>query len=154
VPDGWRRIPGERAMRLATFETGEGAEVVEVVVSRFPGNVGGLLANVNRWRGQVGLGPVGEEELAAILTPFEGGSGFRGYTMRLEGPESHMLAAILEEAGADRTWFVKAVAAPEVADRHEEEVFAFARSFGNAGGGDEDEGGAGGGAKGGAGGGM
>jgi hypothetical protein len=30
----------------------------EVTVSAFPGDTGGLLANLNRWRGQIGLEPV------------------------------------------------------------------------------------------------
>ena len=34
----------------------------------FPGDVGGTLANVNRWRGQAGLSPISQGELAASLS--------------------------------------------------------------------------------------
>lgn len=131
VPSGWRREPGERPMRAATFTAGEGDDAIEIAVSHFPGDAGGLLANVNRWRGQVGLPSVGEEDLRGGLTPFDT-PGFRGHTLRLRGAEQHVLGAIIHEAGADRTWFVKATAPADAADRHEADVFAFARSFGAA----------------------
>src|SRR5688500_16131105 len=71
VPAGWRQDARQRPMRFATFLIGEGDAAVEVAVSQFPGDVGGLLANVNRWRGQVGLAPVTEAELPSIVQPFE-----------------------------------------------------------------------------------
>ncbi len=84
---------------------------------------------MNRWRGQVGLGPIAEAELAGVVEPFDT-PGFAGHVMRLEGPEQHLLGAAIYEAGADRTWFVKAQASPAVAEAHAAEVFDFARSFG------------------------
>ena len=39
----------------------------EIAVTVFPGNVGGLTANVNRWRGQIGLAPLAPAELEANL---------------------------------------------------------------------------------------
>jgi carboxymethylenebutenolidase len=69
TPDGWTR-GAERTMRLATFNFGAGAECV---VSAFAGDVGGLVANVNRWRQQMGLGPLSEAEIAASpVTPMFG----------------------------------------------------------------------------------
>jgi len=62
APDGWAR-GAERNMRLATFTFGSGSECV---VSAFPGDVGGLHANVNRWRQQVGLGPLAEGALTSL----------------------------------------------------------------------------------------
>src|SRR5688572_31734231 len=100
VPAGWRQDARQRPMRFATFLIGEGDAAVEVAVSQFPGDVGGLLANVNRWRGQVGLAPVTEAELPSIVQPFEN-PGFKGVTMRLNGPTQHMLAAAITEEKAD-----------------------------------------------------
>lgn len=135
APAGWRAVPGERPMRLATYEIPvEGAVdggAVEVAVTRFPGDVGGMLANVNRWRGQIGLPPVGQDDLDALLEPFEN-PGFAGVVMRLEGLETHMLAASIHEAAMDRTWFVRVSGDPDQMDLVEAEVFAFARSFGRA----------------------
>ena len=50
-PPGWAELP-PTSMRLGNFTAGGGQ--AEITVMTFPGNVGGLLANVNRWRGQAG----------------------------------------------------------------------------------------------------
>ena len=131
VPSGWTQDPKERPMRVATFRAGEGENAVEVAVSQFPGDVGGLLANVNRWREQVGLEPITEEQLPSVIQTFEN-PGFKGATMRLNGEKKHMLAAAIKEDKANRTWFVKAVGTPAQADAHEAAMKAFAQSFGAA----------------------
>ncbi len=64
VPEGWEQRP-DRSMRLATLGP-RGVTEVELVLSSFPGNVGGLVANVNRWRGQMGLDPVDEAAVDAL----------------------------------------------------------------------------------------
>lgn len=66
VPSGWQEGQSS-AMRRATFVVkGDDGQTAEVVVSTFPGDVGGLQANVNRWRGQIGLGPLGADEVPSI----------------------------------------------------------------------------------------
>ncbi|MFI4915491.1 MAG: hypothetical protein ACIAS6_03155 [Phycisphaerales bacterium JB060] len=134
APAGWRRVDQERPMRLATYviESGDAGDAVEVAISRFPGDVGGMLANVNRWRGQVGLAPVASGELDGMMERFEN-PGFVGHTMRLEGPEGHMLVASIHEAAQDRTWFVRVTTDAAAADAVQDEVFAFARTFGAGG---------------------
>jgi len=124
LPAGWTQEPGERPMRVATFR----AMGVEISVSQFPGNVGGLLANVNRWRGQVGLPPITEAQLPQETPPFKT-PGFAGYSMRLKGPKMHLLGASLAEEAAGRTWFVKAIATPDEADKLEGSFLEFVKSF-------------------------
>ena len=68
VPAGWTKLDQQKPMRYATFVAGEGAGKIEVVLSTFPGDVGGLIPNINRWRGQVGLGPITQDQLAANAT--------------------------------------------------------------------------------------
>jgi hypothetical protein len=128
VPAEWTRSSEQRPMRHATFIVEDPDGQVEVSVSQFPGDVGGMLANVNRWRGQVGLGPVGEADLPSIVTPFTS-PGFEGHTMRLAGEGRTMLAASIFEPSSNRTWFVKATVSPAAADRVETDLFEFARSF-------------------------
>ncbi len=127
VPQNWERVPGEKPMRVATFRRGVANE--EIVVSQFPGDVGGVLANVNRWRQQVGLPPITEAELPTQIRPFDNGK-LKGHTMRLRGEHQHMLAAIIGDPDANRTWFVKAVTTPMAADTLEVNLYAFAGSFG------------------------
>ena len=59
-------------MRRATFLVkGADGQSAEIAVSVFPGDVGGLMANINRWRGQIGLGPVAPDEIAGITSDLE-----------------------------------------------------------------------------------
>lgn len=128
VPAGWTRLEQQKPMRHATYTAGEGATKVEVVLSCFPGDVGGLWANVNRWRGQVGLGPIPQDQLAANVQAFEV-PGFTGHTMRLKGETQHMLGAAIKDVQAERTWFVKIQGVPAAIDAHEAAFIAFAKSF-------------------------
>jgi hypothetical protein len=131
VPAGWAKLEQQKPMRYATFTAGEGANKIEVVLSTFPGDVGGLIPNINRWRGQVGLGPITQDQLAANATAFEN-PGFTGYTMRLKGETQHMLGAIIKDAKAERSWFIKITGSPAALDAQEAAFTAFAKSFGVA----------------------
>lgn len=118
-------------MRLATYEMQGPSGPIEVAISRFPGDVGGMLANVNRWRGQVGLPPTTESELADMIEPFEN-DRFSGSLLHIEGAEQHIVVASIFETNANQTWTVRVSAAPAVASAMKGEVFAFARTFGAA----------------------
>ncbi len=67
APPNWRRQP-QGPMRKASFvvEGGEGREV-DISVTSFPGESGGLLANINRWREQLGLDAVNPQRLESII---------------------------------------------------------------------------------------
>ena len=64
VPDGWTLKPGV-PMRDLSFNFGDSGEG-ECDLSRLPGAGGGLTANVNRWRNQMGLPPIGDAEVIAL----------------------------------------------------------------------------------------
>lgn len=70
VPENW--TPAEAGtMVLARFDiTNDGGDAT-VTVTRFPGDVGGLVPNVNRWRRQVGVGPVNDSTIGDTLTEME-----------------------------------------------------------------------------------
>jgi hypothetical protein len=65
IPTDWVRLPSTGAQRIEGYRIGEAADDVEMTVTRFPGDVGGLTANVNRWRGQVGLPNLQDNEIAS-----------------------------------------------------------------------------------------
>lgn len=132
APEGWVAVEEARPMRLATYEIPLEGGAVEVAITRFAGDVGGMLANVNRWRGQIGLPPVTEAELPTLMETFES-AAFQGSLFHFEGPEQHMLAASLFEAGADQTWFVRVTDSAERVGAVKDSVFEFARSFGSGG---------------------
>ncbi|OGS39731.1 MAG: hypothetical protein A2506_11520 [Elusimicrobia bacterium RIFOXYD12_FULL_66_9] len=56
-PAGWKEAPGN-GIRLATFTPPQDPGKSEATVVALPGDAGGELANVNRWRGQIGLTPI------------------------------------------------------------------------------------------------
>lgn len=105
VPAGWTLAPAASAMRYATFNVvaadgGKG----ELIVSHFPGDVGGDLENVNRWRQQVGAAPVDQAGLAALISKLTAGPKTLS-CIDVTGPQTR-LAAGWARHGAD-TWFFK-----------------------------------------------
>ena len=64
TPEGWTVLESAmmRDVNLSFGENGEG----ECYLTRLPGAGGGLDANVNRWRNQMGAEPLSSEEIAAL----------------------------------------------------------------------------------------
>jgi len=68
APAHWHSKPAA-GMRKATFTVdGDAGTSADLSVTAFPGDVGGELANVNRWRGQYQLPPVSAAELDSVVT--------------------------------------------------------------------------------------
>ncbi len=129
VPDGWNEDPAPRQMRLTTYIAPDPSGDVEVAVSRFGGRVGGELANINRWRGQMGLAPVAADGLESVITRFES-EGYDGYETRIESERGVMLASGVYQSDIDQTWFVRATLPDtEAADRVQPDLFGMARSI-------------------------
>ena len=110
APAQWRPKPGS-SMRKGSYAIGaEGGPVADLAITAFPGNVGGDLANVNRWRAQMQLAPVAEGALAGLLVPMEV-NGLKIQTVDIAGGPTdspqRMLGAIVPFNGA--TWFFKLV---------------------------------------------
>ncbi len=128
APDGWEELPPE-PMRPANFRAGSDGEV-EVYLSVLSGDGGGVAANVNRWREQMGLDPLEEEAVEdlptrdvlgqeAVLLDLEGRYEGMGSGEALEN--ARLLGAILEQG--DNAVFVK-MAGPAEAVAEEEEAFS------------------------------
>jgi len=63
APAAWQAKP-LGAMRKGSFSVvGEAGATADLSVTAFPGAVGGDLANINRWRGQVALPPITDADL-------------------------------------------------------------------------------------------
>lgn len=132
VPVGWTEDPAPRQMRLATYTASDPSGPHEVAVTRFGGRVGGDLANVTRWRRQMGLGPVAEADLDAILDRFTA-PGYEGYRLRLESERGVMLVVAMYEVSEDRTWFVRSTLPDAAAaDRLQPDLFAMGASIAGA----------------------
>jgi hypothetical protein len=121
APAAWKVKPGS-SMRKGSYIIGaEGGPVADLAITAFPGDVGGDLANVNRWLGQLGRPPITDAELAATVIPFPA-AAMAMKIVDLPGGTAEaplrMLGAIVPLSGA--TWFFKltgpdGVVAPEKA---------------------------------------
>jgi hypothetical protein len=111
VPAGWRAMP-ESPMRKGGWKTGTTGAEAEISVTVFPGDVGGLNANVGRWCGQVGLpAPATPEELAKLTAPATV-SGITGTRVALLNAGKALTTVLVQRDGA--TWFFK-IAGPDAA---------------------------------------
>lgn len=103
LPRGWSQNAAAGAMRYATLKAPVPGRVdVSVVV--LPGPAGGELANVNRWRGQLGLGPLDEAAMAAARKPVKSPAGAISL-YDFAGKSGRMIAGLTVLNGS--TWFVK-----------------------------------------------
>jgi hypothetical protein len=99
-------------MVLKSFSVGDAEHEARITVTRFPGDVGGTLANVNRWRNQLSLNPIDESELSKMTTSIDvmGGKAtlvdMSGIDAKTGNP-ARMITAIVPRGG--QTWFYKLV---------------------------------------------
>lgn len=125
VPPGWRDA-GSKPMRLASFDIPDAGGAGDVSISVLGGAGGGLLANINRWRGMVGLAPLNEAGLKRESTAIKTVSGESGVLVNLAGADKTILGAVIERG--DKTWFFKLTASPALAARERD---AFAKFVGS-----------------------
>lgn len=105
LPPGWTESAGGQ-MRYATLKPPVVGRIDASVVV-LPGPAGGELANVNRWRGQIGLQPIDEAALAKARKVVKTKAGpLSVYDFASGGATPRRLVAGLTESKGD-TWFVK-----------------------------------------------
>ena len=130
VPASWKEEPLTQ-MLMAKFSATDGDARAEITVSAFPGDVGGLLANVNRWRRQINLPPIGESALATEVTPIQTQAG-PGSLVSLEatdsqtGKGSRLVGVAVPHAG--ETWFFKIMGEARVVVREKDAFVKFVQS--------------------------
>jgi hypothetical protein len=105
LPVGWTEQASAGGMRFATLTPREPG--VDVSVTVLPGPAGGELANVNRWRNQIGLPPLDDAALAASRKIVASKAGpISLYDFTAEGAKRSRVVAGFTVSGGN-TWFVK-----------------------------------------------
>jgi hypothetical protein len=108
APADWQAKP-LGPMRLGSFAVSGDTGNADVSIIAFPGEAGGLLANINRWRGQLGLSSLAEGDLAGAATALDGAGGLHftvvDFSGQAGGSPARMLGAILSFGG--QTYFFK-----------------------------------------------
>lgn len=131
VPGQWTEI-AHSPFLVAKFElSGSDSGSANVNVSASQGDGGGLLANVNRWRAQLSLGPVDAEGLAPLVSELSLPTGtasvvdFSGEEAE-NGGKARCLAVVVPVGGT--TWFYKLMGDTSVVEREEAALLDFIRS--------------------------
>ena len=126
APDHWERKPSTQ-MRIGNYTvSGEKGEALDFSITSFPGDVGGILANVNRWLGQVGMDATDEAGLSQYLSDRTIDQK-PGKLVIAESDEQALYAAILFHRG--RSWFLKLMGDVELARAEKENFLGLIDSF-------------------------
>jgi hypothetical protein len=106
APSGWTEKPPS-SMRVGSYDVPGQAGPADMSIVVLSGQAGGDLANVNRWRGQLGLSPIDEAELARTARHVKSPAG-DVMVVDIGGAEAggkRMLAGMMSRSG--ETWFFK-----------------------------------------------
>jgi hypothetical protein len=130
VPTGWKE-GSPTQMLIAKFAVADGDAKAEVTVSAFPGDVGGLLANVNRWRRLIGLSPIEDADLPKAVTPVDA-QGAKASLVDITGTDpktgkkARLVCVVIPQA--TQTWFYKLIGDESVVAREKDALIKFAQS--------------------------
>jgi hypothetical protein len=111
APADWQAQSGDSQRQGSFLVAGPDGAKADMSVITFPGDVGGDLANVNRWRNQVQLPPISAADLPAVVTRVDAPAGsflvvdLAGDTPASGGNPARILGAILSQPA--QTWFFK-----------------------------------------------
>jgi hypothetical protein len=113
------------AMRKGSYAiTADSGETADLSITAFPGDVGGDLANVNRWRGQIQLPPLAAAELSGATAHLDV-NGLHLTTVDFTGGPTakpqRVIGAIIPVGNA--TWFFK-LSGPAALVGREQAAFA------------------------------
>lgn len=110
VPATWKEVDRSTFLVAKFRASGEGAATADINVSMSSGDAGGLLSNVNRWRGQLGLEPFSADALAKSVKTVEAG-GVKISFVEMSGKDARtgqptaLVGAMTPRSG--ETWFYK-----------------------------------------------
>jgi len=133
VPPSWKEIPGGQFL-VAKFALAGAANAqaqANVNVSMSPGEGGGMLANFNRWRGQLSLAPIAEADLAKEIQPLDL-AGAKASVADISGQDARsgqkvrLLAVVIPRSS--ETWFYKLMGNAEVVQQEKDAFIKFVQS--------------------------
>lgn len=132
VPPTWKEEQAE-GMRLGSFSLVDDGNKADVSVVTLTGAAGGVLENINRWRGQLSLPPVSQSDLTRLsdTCKVDGGDGILvdliGEKQAGDKSKTRILGAIIPRG--DRTWFVKMTGEETLVARQKSAFLDFVKSF-------------------------
>lgn len=134
VPGHWQVLEPD-AIRKGNFAVADddGREA-QITVTAFPGDVGGTVANVNRWRQQLGLPAQSDEQIRYALERIDHGQFEASYILiqaEDHGTEPNQTLAIYAAMipWDGNTWFVRMTGDSELAEAEASTIREFVDSF-------------------------
>lgn len=128
APADWARDATAGDMRVATFKLPDAAG--EVTITKFPGDVGGLMANINRWRKQLDMPPVSSPAEQPAESMSVAGQAAQLYDIVQPGAAAtrkRMLVVLLPRP--DMTWFIKMTGDAVTLDRQSDAFRTFVKTI-------------------------
>ena len=129
VPSNWvEKAPGAMLFKSFTIADNTGATAA-ATVSFLSGEGGGALANVNRWRGQMGLSPVAEDQFDGVADQLETAGG-KATLVDFEGTDAKAgkrMVAIIVPHG-ENTWFYKLLGDKALVTKEKDSFVNFVKS--------------------------
>ncbi len=108
APGHWEELPASGMRRGSFTLRGDGEQTADLSIIAFPGDVGGMTANVNRWRGQVGLASLSADKVDASIQHTDTAffhMDFVSMSGEAAGTPTRIDGAIFNHGG--ESWFVK-----------------------------------------------
>ena len=128
VPAGWQEIPGGQFLVAKFNLTGEGGATAAVNVSNSPGEGGGVIGNINRWRGQLGLGKLSDDDANKLIAAMDVQGG-KASLVDMNGTDTRtgqpvrLVGVIVSQSS--QTWFYKLMGNAKVVDSQKDAFTKF-----------------------------
>jgi hypothetical protein len=124
LPAGWQEKPASQ-MRVASFGISEDGKNADVSVIPLGGMAGGDFANVNRWRGQVGLPSLADDEIAKLAEKISVGAQ-PADLYDITGGAQRIIAVIFHRD--DVAWFFKVTGDADLVEKQKPAFVSFLKS--------------------------
>jgi hypothetical protein len=131
VPAGWQEVSGGQFLVAKFTIIGKNGAAAAVNVSSSAGEGGGLVGNVNRWRGQLGLAPLSDSDVNKLATAIDVQGGKASLvdlsgTDARTGQPTRLVGVIAPQPG--QTWFYKLMGDAKIVESQKDAFTQFVQS--------------------------
>jgi hypothetical protein len=129
TPEGWQERPDTMGLGRIVFKVTEGDKTGDAAITPLGGQAGGLLANVNRWRSQLRLTPIDEDQLKNEAREIELDGKTASYVDLIgpDAPERLRTLAVSQMRG-ERSWFITLKGPYDLVAKQKDAFEAFLKS--------------------------
>ena len=132
MPAGWREVSGGQFLVAKFILAGPDNAAAAVNVSSSPGEGGGLVGNINRWRGQLGLGQLSDDDANKLVTVIDVQGGKASLvdlsgTDARTGKPTRLVGVIVPQSG--QTWFYKLMGDAKVVESQKDAFIKFVQGL-------------------------